>query len=218
MTSAKLIGVVSFAATFVILAACGGKIHYPNYYVLNLPSAAPQPGHSRLLQGSAAVRQFSAPRFLRGGPIAYRQSPQQLGFYNYDRWAEDPRGAVTGAFVQGLESHGIFQSVRLFDGRATPDYLITGTIDHLEEMDQPHQVLMNVSISAQLTNVKTGDVVWSGVSSQTTSLKGHSVPDLVAGMSQSADQAINSLISSMQERLLQLHASASKGIKEAGPE
>lgn len=218
MSHARLVSIVFFTGIFVILAACGGKIHYPSYYVLSLPPAAPQAGQSRPLQGSAAVRQFSAPRFLRGGPIVYRQSPEQLGFYNYDRWAEDPRSTVTGAFVQVLESRGIFQSVRLFDGRAAPDYLITGSINHLEEIDQRHQVLMDVSISAQLTNVKTGDVAWSGVASQTTSLKGHAVPDLVAGMSQSADQAINSLVSSMQGRLVQLQASASKGVKEAGQE
>jgi uncharacterized lipoprotein YmbA len=218
MSHAKLIGVGFFAGIFMILAACGGKIHYPSYYVLNLPPPTPQAGQSRPLQGSAAVRQFSAPGFLRAGPIVYRQSPEQLGFYNYDRWAVDPRSAVTGAFVQVLESRGIFQSVRLFDGRATPDYLITGTLNHLEEIDQRHQVLMNVSISAQLTNVKTGDVVWSAVSAQTTSPKGHAVPDLVAGMSQSADQAINNLVSSMQGRLVQLQASASKSIKEAGQE
>jgi uncharacterized lipoprotein YmbA len=217
MTFAKPISVVFFAGMFVILAACGGKIHYPSYYVLNLP-APPQEAQSRPLQGSAAVRQFSAPRFLRAGPIVYRQSPEQLGFYNYDRWAEDPRSAVTGAFVQVLESRGIFQSVHPFDGRATSDYLITGTLDDLEEVDQSHRVLIKVSITAQLLNVKTGDVTWSGVSSQTTSLKGHAVPDLVAGMSQSADQAINSLVSSMQGRLVELQASASKGVKEAGQE
>jgi ABC-type uncharacterized transport system auxiliary subunit len=218
MRHAKLAGIVFFAGIFVILAACGGKIRYPSYYVLNLPPPTPQAAQPKALVASVAVREFSAPRFLRAGPIVYRQSPEQLGFYNYDRWAVDPRSTVTGAFVQVLESRGIFQSVRPFDGRATPEYLITGTINHLEEIDQPHQVLMNVSISAQLTSVKTGDVVWSGVSSQTTSLKGHAVPDLVAGMSQSADQAITDLVSSMQGRLVQLHASASRSIKEAGQE
>lgn len=93
MSHAKPVNVVFFAGTFVILAACGGRIRYPGYYVLNLPPAARQAGQSKPLQGSAAVRQFSAPRFLRGGPVAYRQSPEQLGFYNYDRWAEDPRSA-----------------------------------------------------------------------------------------------------------------------------
>jgi hypothetical protein len=104
------------------------------------------------------------------------------------------------------------------DGRAISDYLITGTLDHLEEVDQGHQVFINVSISAQLMNVKTGDVVWSDASSQITSLDDHAMAHLVAGMSQAAEQAITNLVSSMQGRLLQIQASASKGIKDARQE
>lgn len=136
MRHAKLAGIVFFAGIFVILAACGRKIRYPSYYVLNLPPPTPQAAQSKPLVASVAVRQFSAPRFLRAGAIVYRQPPEQLGFYNYDGWAVDPRSAITGAFAQVLESRGIFQSVRLFDGRATPDYLITGTLNHLKEIDQ----------------------------------------------------------------------------------
>jgi ABC-type uncharacterized transport system auxiliary subunit len=218
MRHGKLVSVVFFAGIFVILAACGGKIHYPSYYVLNLPPPTPQAAQSKPLTASVAVRHFSAPRFLRAGAIVYRQSPEQLGFYNYDRWAVDPRSAITSGFVRVLESRSIFQSVHLFDGGATSDYLITGTLDDLEEVDQGHRVSINVSISAQLMNVKTGNVVWSDASSQTTSLEDHAMAGLVAGMSQAADQAITDLVSSMQGRLLQLQASASKGIKEARQE
>jgi ABC-type uncharacterized transport system auxiliary subunit len=218
MRHGKLVRVVFFAGIFVILAACGGKIHYPSYYVLNLPPPTPQAAQSKPLTASVAVRQFSAPRFLRGGAIVYRQSPEQLGFYNYDRWAVDPRGAITSGFVRALESRTLFQSVRPFDGGATSDYLITGTLDDLEEVDQSHGVFVKVSITAQLMDVKTGNVVWSDGSSQTASLEDHARASLVAGMSQAADQAITGLVSSMQGRLLQLQASASKGAKEARPE
>jgi ABC-type uncharacterized transport system auxiliary subunit len=218
MSHAKLVSVVFFAGISVILTACGGKIHYPGYYVLNLPPAAPQPAQSKPSLGSAGVRQFSAPRFLRAGPIVYRQSPEQLGFYNYDRWAVDPRSVVTSAFVQVIESRSIFESVHPSDERARSDYLITGTLDHLEEVDQGHRVFISVSISAQLMNVKTGNVVWSDASLQTKSLEDHAMAGLVAGMSQAAEQAVTTLVSSMQGRLLQLQASASKGIKEAQQE
>jgi uncharacterized lipoprotein YmbA len=218
MGHAKLVSVVFFAGIFVILAACGGKIHYPSYYVLNLPAPAPHAAQSKPLVASVAVRQFSAPRFLRAGAIVYRQSPEQLGFYNYDRWAVDPRSTITSGFVRVLESRSLFQSVHLFDGSATSDYLITGTLDDLEEVDQSHLVLIKVSITAQLMNVKTGNMVWSDGSSQTARLEDHAMAGLVAGMSQAADQAITNLVSSMQGRLLQLQASASKGIKEARQE
>ena len=218
MNRAKLATVVSLTGITVIFTGCGARIHYPNYYVLNLPPPAPQPSQSQPTPGSAAVRQFSAPRFLRAGSIVYRQSPEQLGFYNYNRWAIDPRSAVTSAFLRNVDYLGIFQSVHLFDGGATTDYLITGALDHLEEVDRGPQVFVNVSIGARLMNVRTGDVVWSDVSSQTSSLKDHEMPALVAGMSQAANQAITRLVSSMQERLSQLQASASPDKKEAGQE
>jgi ABC-type uncharacterized transport system auxiliary subunit len=218
MNDAKLISVVFFAGISVILAACSGKLHYPSYYVLNLPPPTPQPAQSKPSLGSAAVRQFSAPRFLRAGAIVYRQSPEQLGFYNYDRWAVDPRSVVTSAFVHALESRSIFQSVHSSDGGATSDYLITGTLDHLEEVDRGRRVFINVSISAQLMNVKTGNVVWSEASSQTASLKDRAMAGLAAGMSQAAQQAITNLVSSMQGYLLQLQASTSNGIKEVRQE
>jgi ABC-type uncharacterized transport system auxiliary subunit len=218
MNDAKLISVVFFAGISVILAACSGKLHYPSYYVLNLLPPTPQPAQSKPSLGSAAVRQFSAPRFLRAGAIVYRQSPEQLGFYNYDRWAVDPRSVVTSAFVHALESRSIFQSVHSSDGGATSDYLITGTLDHLEEVDRGRRVFINVSISAQLMNVKTGNVVWSEASSQTASLKDRAMAGLAAGMSQAAQQAITNLVSSMQGYLLQLQASTSNGIKEVRQE
>jgi uncharacterized lipoprotein YmbA len=196
------------------LAACAGKVRYPNYYVLNVPATVSEPVQLKPTLGSAAVREFYAPRFLRAGPIVYRQSPEQLGFYNYDRWASDPRSAVTAAFVQTLQARGVFQSVHVFDGRATSDYLVTGTLEHLEEVDQGRDVFISVGLSAQLLDLKTGNVLWRGKSSQSTRLDHRAMPGLVAGMSQAAEQAVTRLVSSMQDRVLQ--ASASPGTRDAG--
>ena len=218
MSHARLDWLVYFIGALVSLGGCGGKVRYPSYYVLNVPPPAPQPAPPKYVAGSAAVRGFSAPRFLRAGPIVYRQSPEQLGFYNYDRWAVDPRSTVTSAFLAALQSRGIFQSVYLFDGRNASDYLITGTLDHLEEVDQGKQVFINVAISAQLSDVKAGSIIWSDTSSETANLENRAVPGLVAGMSHAADQAITQLVSSMQTRLLQHRSPAWSGIREPQPE
>jgi uncharacterized lipoprotein YmbA len=210
----SLVGLVCLTGALLSLAACGGKVRYPTYYVLNVPSPAPKPVLKKPMFGSAAVREFSAPRFLRAGPIVYRESPEQLGFYNYDRWAVDPRTTVTMALLQILEARAVFQSVRLFDGRATSDYLVTGTLDHLEEVDQGKDIFVSVGLSAQLLDLKTGDVLWRDVSSEKIKLEHHAVPDLVAGMSQAAERAVVHLVSSMQDRLLQV--SASPGTRDAG--
>jgi ABC-type uncharacterized transport system auxiliary subunit len=183
------------------LAGCGGKIRYPNYYVLSLP-APPEPTHTAPIPGSVGVRVFSSPGFLTGSAIAFRQSPEQVGFYDYHRWAEDPRRAVTAAVVRELQARAIFQSVDLFDGRSSPTCILTGRLDHLEEVDDRSAVSIEVSLSAKLTEVATGKVLWQGSAAQTTKVDQRSVPGVVAEMSRDVSIAVGRLVSSMQDSIL----------------
>jgi ABC-type uncharacterized transport system auxiliary subunit len=209
-----LLDLVCLAGVLAGLTGCAGKIRYPNYYVLNLPTPVPVADQRKPLPGSVAVREFRAPAFLRAGPIVYRESAERLDFYNYHRWVVDPRSAVTNAIIQDIQARRVFQSAHLFDGRGSSEYLLTGTLDHLEEVDKAREVFVEVVVSAQLTNVRTGDVLWSNTSSQTTKLEDRAVPGLVAAMSQTAESVVGHLVSSMQNRLATASGSPTRG--EAG--
>ena len=202
MHNPKLIAAIVLMTGVVSLAGCAGKIQYPSYYALTLPAPAPSANQPTPAHGSAAVRQFDAPRFLRGGAIAYWEGPDQLGFYEYHRWAEDPRHAVTAAMVREMQARGVFQSVDVFDGRESPEYLVKGTLEHLEEVDEGASVSIEVSLSAQLINLRTGEVLWQDTSSKTTKLDRRSVPGVVAEMSRNLEDAVQHLVASMQDRLL----------------
>jgi hypothetical protein len=104
--------------------------------------------------------------------------------------------------------------VQLFDGRGTSDYLITGTLDHLEEVDRGPDVFVEVRLSAQLTDLRTGDVLWKDALSETTKLEQHAVPAIVAGISRAAGDVVERLVSSMQNGIVP--TSASLGRKETG--
>jgi uncharacterized lipoprotein YmbA len=189
------------------LTGCAGKTRYPNYYVLNLPPPVRTAAQLKPVLGPVAVREFRAPAFLRAGPIVYRKSAEQLNFYGYHRWAVDPRSALTSTIIENIEARNIFHSVHLFDGREPSDYLVTGTLDDLEEVDKGPEVFVNVRVSARLTELRTGDVLWSDSSSQTTKLENHAVPGLVAAMSQTMESVVGRLVSSMQDQLSTASAS-----------
>jgi ABC-type uncharacterized transport system auxiliary subunit len=199
--NSQLILAISLMPAVVSLAACAGKIRYPSYYTLNLPNAVPAANHPAPTLGAVAVQDFDAPGFLRGGPIAYRESATSLGFYAYHRWAVDPRRVVTVAVIHEMQSRGIFRSVDLFDGRGMPDCLMTGAIDHLEEIDEGTNVSVEVGLSAQLINLKTGEVLWQGNSAKRTKLDQRSVPGVVAAMSAQMNNTVESLVSSIQNRV-----------------
>ncbi|HUA83891.1 MAG TPA: ABC-type transport auxiliary lipoprotein family protein [Bryobacteraceae bacterium] len=185
-----------------VLTGCA-KVRYPNYYVLTPAPPSPSARSAAPLAESVEVRPFSAPPFLREGPIVYRQAPRELSFYDYHRWAEDPRRVATTTMIQDLDARRIFRSVAPFDGHSSAAFLLTGSLDHLEEVDDGSAVSVQVTISAVLRNLKTGDIIWRDTSSKTALVEQRSVPGIVAEMSRNLGGAIQDLISSMQNQLRQ---------------
>jgi ABC-type uncharacterized transport system auxiliary subunit len=185
---------------FVALSGCA-KVRYPDYYALNLPNPISSPRDSAPIAGAVAVREFRAPQYLRQGPIVYRPEPEQIAFYDYHHWAEDPTRIVTAAIVRELQ--GCFETAELYDGHAGTDFLLTGSLDHLEEIDSGGFVSVEVGISAKLQNLKSGDVIWSGTSSKTSKVDQRSVSGIVAEMSRDLSQAAGQLVSSMRSRVSQ---------------
>src|SRR5271169_1212421 len=79
-----------FALTALLLAGCAGKVRYPDYYMLALaPSKGPAAGNEGYKLPAVVVQRFETPAYLRQGRIVYRQTPEQIGFYEYHRWVSD---------------------------------------------------------------------------------------------------------------------------------
>ena len=199
--SKRKIAVIFALGALISLGGCAG-VRYPSYYVLNVPQQPASPGlPAKRALGSAAVREFSAPRFLKEGAIVYRPGPEQLDYYAYALWAEDPRRIATEALIRELQKRGLFESVDLYDGRQSPDCLIMGSLDHLEEFDEKSNVSVEVGLSARIINLHSGEVLWRGTSSKTVKVGDHSVPGVVSEMSRGLGSAVDSLVDSMQERV-----------------
>src|SRR5215469_18166942 len=156
----KLIPICFVLTGMITLAGCAGKVKYPNYYTLNVPPP-PDPPAPESVRASLAVREFHSPVYLRQGAIVYKTSPEQIGFYNYHRWAVDPREFVTNAVTERMRASGNFTQVKLYDGRSDIDYVLSGRLDKLEEVDYEGGVKVEVAISAQMTSFASGATVWT---------------------------------------------------------
>jgi ABC-type uncharacterized transport system auxiliary subunit len=177
------------------LSGCG-RVRYPAYYTLNLP-APPDPPALESVRTSIAVREFQSPGYLRQGPIVYRTTPEEIGFYEYHRWAADPRTLVTGAVVDRLRAGGQYSMVSIYDGRPNNDYVFSGKLEKLEEVDYEAGVKVEVAMSAQITKVATGATVWSNAVSETGAVSQRNVPGVVYQMNRTMELAINKLLSTV---------------------
>jgi ABC-type uncharacterized transport system auxiliary subunit len=192
----------AFLLMMILLAALSGcgRLRYPAYYTLNLP-APPDPPAGESVRNSIAVREFQSPGYLRQGPIVYRATPEEVGFYEYHRWAADPRMLVTTAVVDHMRANGQFSKVSMYDGRPNNDYVFSGRLEKLEEVDYQAGVNVEVAISAQITRVSTGATVWSNAVSEMRPVSQRKVTAVVSEMNRTMDLAINKLLSTIPQAL-----------------
>jgi ABC-type uncharacterized transport system auxiliary subunit len=180
-------------AAMIISAGCGGPAKYPNYYTLHVPPP-PDPPAQEGVHACLAVREFRSPTYLRQGAIVYKTSPEEIGFYNYHRWAMDPREFVTNAVTERLRASGNFAQVRLYDGHSDIDYVLSGRLNDLEEVDYGGAIKVKVALSAQMTNLATGATVWTNEVSEEGTVTKRDVPTVVAEMNDTMGRAIEKLL------------------------
>src|SRR5580704_12279468 len=184
--------IVLYVAALVILVGCG-RVRYPNYYTLNLPQP-PDPPAAESAHATSAIREFSAPTYLRQGAIVYKTSPEQIRFYAYHRWAADPREVVTNAVIDRLRASAAFARVKPYDGRPDAGYVLSGRLEKLDELDYEGGVKVEVRLSAQMTSIATGATVWTNAVSEVGEVNRRDVSAVVAEMNGTMERAIEKLL------------------------
>jgi len=177
----------------VILTGCAGRVRHASYYTLN-PPAPPDPPAAENAHATVAIRQFRAPTYLRQGAIVYRTSPEQIDFYAFHRWAMDPRDFVTHSIIERLRASGAFARVQSYDGSRDVDYVLSGRLEKLEELDYQGGVKVQVALSAEMTSITTGATVWSNAVSEIGDVNKHDVPAVVSEMNRTMQRAIEKLV------------------------
>jgi cholesterol transport system auxiliary component len=176
-----------------LLAGCG-SVQGPavRYYKLDIPPAPTPAGPS--VQVPLRIEPFRTTGLLRQDRIVYRPSPQEVGFYEYHRWAERPNDTVTKALADQLTGRRLFQSVEISDGAERAEYVLRGSIEQLQEVDYKGAVRAQVSISAELEDPVRREKIWASVASSEFVVQKSDVQAVVTAMGQASQQSIDRLV------------------------
>jgi len=200
MTTKRLM-TVYITLTVLLMCGCAGKVRYPNYYTLAVAPTKRSAVNDAHQSATVAVRRFDTPAYLRQGRIVYRQTPQEVGFYDYHRWASDPGLVVTAGVIDSLRSSNLFSIVEPYAGQEHPDYLLSGRLERLDEVDYSSDVQAEVKLSAELVNVRTGASVWAGAVTKTSNVNTRDVNSVVIAMSHAVQAGIDQLVADMEKQL-----------------
>jgi uncharacterized lipoprotein YmbA len=203
----KMLALATVCTLTLLISGCG-KVKYPSYYTLSIAPELKSDVSSTPRPITVAVRQFETPEYLRQGRIVYSQTPGEIGFYEYRRWAVDPGAAVTTAMVEALRSGRLFSTVAFYDGHDRSDFLMTGRLEKLDEIDYGGEVRVEAKLSAELTNLRTGSIVWTGDAAQTSRVERRDVNSVVAEMSHALQESMDQLLKGMEQQVSRTEISA----------
>ena len=216
MTTKRLM-IAYIPLALLFMSGCAGKVRYPNYYTLAVAPTRQPASKGPHPSVTLAVRRFDTPAYLRQGRIVYREAPEQIGFYEYHRWASDPGVVVTTGVIDSLRSANLFSVVEPYAGQEHPDYLLSGRLERLDEVDYKSGVQVEVKLSAQLVNLRTGTPVWAGAVTKTSEVGTRDMNSVVVALSQTVQASINELMANMAKQLPDpAVAAANSGTAAAG--
>jgi len=196
---------ISAAAILIILfgSACG-KVRYPANYILDFPQSTIQDKAPTPRSGTVLVREFRCPGYLCRGPIVFRPSPEEVGYYEYHRWAVSPRLQITELMAETLKVHSLFDQVTVWEKGLKADYVLSGQIERLEEVDRGREVAVECVLSAELTDAQTGLILWSDRASETLPVSQRNVRGVVNALAQTSHNAAGSLVRSITKKFTEI--------------
>jgi len=187
-------------AAGVALAACG-SVRYPAHYVLEVPPAPPTAAPPRSALGPLVVRELACPPYLCEGRVVYREEPHRIGFYDYHRWAVNPRTVLTRVLADRIRASSLFESVTVAGSPARAAYLLRGEIERLEEIDETTSVHAICTISAEVVDVKTGTVSWTGTVSEMVPVQQRDAAGVVVALGVASRTVADRLVASIASEL-----------------
>ena len=190
----------SFALIGALALSACGSARYPAYYTLHLEPSTQAAASERGL-GSLTIMELRCPDYLCEGRIVYRPTPTEVSFYQYHRWAVSPRVMVAKHLGQLVRARSLFTSVLDDESRMATDFVLTGTLERLEEVDEARQVAALFTISAQLVGTRTGAVVWSGTATQRVPVEQRDVAGVVNGLATAVRATVDRLVTDMELEL-----------------
>jgi len=177
------------------MAACGST-RPSKYYQLEVPETPA--AVSNTWPVALLLGRISAPHLYRDDRIVYRTGPEQLGTYEYHRWAEPPTEMLEAVLLRMLRASGRYRTVQLLRSNARGDFILRGRLHHLEEVSDG-SLLARVAFEMELYEIKTGTTVWTHFYSSDEPVQGKEVAQVVQGLDRNVKRGLQEVTTGLEQ-------------------
>jgi ABC-type uncharacterized transport system auxiliary subunit len=179
------------------LGGCGAE-RPSKYYQLTIPgdmTGAPQndPAPVTLLLGA-----WLTSHLYRDDRIVYSSAGEEMGTYEYQRWAEPPAEMIEEVLLRQLRASGRYRAVYSQRSNANGDFLLRGRLYDLKEISGG-AIVARVTFEVELRDLKTGATVWTHYYTHDESAGGKDVASVVSALDKNVQSGIKELVAGLDQ-------------------
>ena len=192
---ANRIGVA--AAVIVLVAGCGAT-RPSKYYQLTIPGDISPSTSSSAYPVTIVVGALTSSALYREDRIVYGTAGEEMGTYEYQRWAEPPTEMLHDVLLRALRGSGHFRGVYTLRSAVRGDYLLRGRLFDFKELTT-NSLSARVTLDLELRDEKSGSIVWTHFYSYDQPVSGKDVAAVVAAINQNVQRGIAEVQASLDQ-------------------
>ena len=185
------------ALAAAVLSGCGAA-RPSKYYELTVPgeTSGARPTDSTAV--SLLIGNWSASHLYRDDRIVYGSTGEEMGTYEYERWAEPPAEMIEEVLLRELRASGRYRAVHSRRSNANGDFLLRGRLYDLKEVTGG-AILARVTFEVELRDLKTATTVWTHYYTHDEPVNGKSVANVVSALDKNVQQGVKEVVAGLDQ-------------------
>lgn len=181
----------------MLFAGCGAA-RPAKYYELTVPIDNRADPASDVYAVTILMGPIVSSHLYREDRLVYSSIDENMGTYEYQRWAEPPTEMIQDVLFRALRSSGRYRGVYSQRSSTHGDYLLHGHLYDFKEISGS-SMFARVGLDLELRDTKTGNTVWNHLYSHDEPVSGKSVSAVVAALNRNVQRATNEFTASLAQ-------------------
>ena len=189
--------ITAFALMVGLLSGCGAA-RPSKYYQLTVPAEAGAVEKADAVPVTLLLGQLMTSHLYREDRIVYGNGAEQLGTYEYQRWAEPPTEMIQEVLLRELRSSGRYRAVHYRRSNMLGDFALRGRLYDFKEVDEG-QISARVTLELEMRDLKSGATVWTRYYTHDEPASGKDVPAVVAALDKNVQRVVKEVVESLDQ-------------------
>lgn len=187
------------AAALVVgfLSGCGAA-RPSKYYQLTVPADAGQVEKADAVPVTLLLGAMQTAHLYREDRIVYGNNAEQLGTYEYERWAEPPADMIGEVLLRELRASGRYRAVHYRRSNMQGDFALRGRLYDFKELTSG-QLTARVTFEMEMRDLKTGATVWTHYFTHDEPVGGKDVAAVVAALDRNVQRSVSEVVASLDQ-------------------